>query len=228
MKRNLLCLGFKVKTWPGSSWPILNNLISVFLGFTFLLSKMKNCNDEMSPRGGCKDMWKGNDQGKFPRRSGLQWGWTISSIQGAVRRPWGQGSSWGFATPKRMLLISQEVVWRKTWSTPVHSASLNNLPVNCFFSATGCHNLACGNHLGNFLSLGSVLPDSKALLTWHLKWVTFIFLSSWAPGFPFRDRSMLLGPPSRHLCQCLWASCLLRKTLPFLVVLLLSVMIFAI
>lgn len=166
----------------------------------------------MSPRGGCKDMWKGNDQGKFPRRSGLQWGWTISSAQRAVGRPWGQGSSWGFATPKRMLLISQEVVWRKAWSTPVHSASLNNLPINCFFSATGCQNLACGNHLGNFLSLGSVLPDSKALLTWHLKWVTFIFPSSWAPGFPFRNRSMLLGPPSGHLCQCLWVSCLLRKT----------------
>lgn len=69
----------------------------------------------------------------FPEEAGFSGGWAAGKAQWAAGRPRGEGSGWGFATPKRMLLISQEMVSRKAWSSLVHSAALNNLPVNCFF-----------------------------------------------------------------------------------------------
>jgi len=49
----------------------------------------------------------------FPEEAGFRAGWAPGPAQQAVRMPQGEGSSWGFATPKQMLLIPQEVVSRK-------------------------------------------------------------------------------------------------------------------
>lgn len=168
------------KTWAVSQL-ILNKLTFPPWDLVYFLAKWKT---DTSPRW-LQELLEKNCQGNFSVRVGLQWEQTTGTA------PVGTGC-WEAPRPLSTRQGLQLGLWRSkaitsdlpggqsneklgtAWSIVQHSRISQLIAYLFIYLATWCQNLACGSHLGHFLSLGSALPDFRALLTWHLKRVAII------------------------------------------------------
>ena len=94
-----------------------------------------------------------------------------------VHWPQGKSSSWDFAG-QSCLLSSHEFSLKKAWNSLIHSEALISLPINYFFCFFWPFDVGTW-HLEVFWGICCPWARLQAFLAWHLKWVTFIFPSSW-------------------------------------------------